>query len=65
MEGRRFNSQSSGRTNMTRYNGFTLRNSIAAALCALLFSTTCIVAAVGPANAAPHAHQTPVATPLA
>jgi hypothetical protein len=50
---------------MTRYNGFTLRGSIAAALCALLFSTTCIVAAVGPANAAPQVHQTPVATPLA
>jgi hypothetical protein len=51
--------------NMTRYNGFTVRNSIAAALCAFLFSTTCIVAAVGPANAAPQVHQTTVAAPLA
>ena len=50
---------------MTRYNGFTLKNSIAAALCAFLFSTTCIVAAVGPANAAPQAYQTSVAAPLA
>ena len=50
---------------MSRYNGFTLTNSIAAAVCALLFSTTCIVAAVGPANAAQQVHQTSVAAPLA
>jgi hypothetical protein len=51
--------------NMTRYKGFTVRNSIAAALCALLFSTTCIIAAVGPANAAPQVHQSPVTATLA
>jgi hypothetical protein len=50
---------------MTRYNGFTIQGSIAAAFCALLFSTTCIVAAVGPANAAPQVHQTSAAATLA
>jgi hypothetical protein len=50
---------------MTRYKGFTIQNSIAAAFCAFLFSTTCIIAAVGPANAAPQVHQTPVTATLA
>ena len=38
---------------MTRYNAFNIRHSIAALVCTVLFSTTCLVAAVGPARAAP------------
>ena len=37
---------------MNRYAPNSLRSSVAAALCTLVFSTTCIIGAVGPAQAA-------------
>ena len=37
---------------MNRYTPNTLRSKIAAALCTLVLSTTCIIGAVGPAQAA-------------
>ena len=58
---------------MNTYNGYNLRNSITAAFGSLaavtisiLFAATCLIGAVGPANAAttPQAH-TSIAMPLA
>jgi hypothetical protein len=50
---------------MSRYNGFNFRNSVAAILCTILFSTTCLVAAAGPVRAAPTASSVSVVAPLA
>jgi hypothetical protein len=50
---------------MSRYNGFNFRSSIAAILCTILFSTTCLVAAAGPVRAAPQASPVSVVAPLA
>ena len=37
---------------MNTYNGFSVRNSVTAVICTILFSATCLVGAVGPARAA-------------
>lgn len=37
---------------MNNYNPSNLRNSVAAAICTVLFSATCVIGAVGPAQAA-------------
>ena len=37
---------------MNRYTPNSLRSTVAAALCTLVFSATCIIGAVGPAKAA-------------
>jgi hypothetical protein len=37
---------------MNNYNPTSLRNSVAAAICTVLFSATCLIGAVGPAQAA-------------
>ena len=37
---------------MNRYTPNSLRSTVAAALCILVFSATCIIGAVGPAQAA-------------
>ena len=37
---------------MNRYTPNSLRSTVAAALCTLVFSATCIIGAVGPAQAA-------------
>ena len=37
---------------MNRYTPNSLRSTVAAALCTLVLSTTCIIGAVGPAQAA-------------
>ena len=37
---------------MNRYTPNNLRSTLAAALCTLIFSATCIIGAVGPAQAA-------------
>lgn len=44
---------------MNRYDPTSLRNSVAAAICTVLFSATCVIGAVGPAQAA----GTPIASP--
>lgn len=58
---------------MNTYNGFNLRDSVTAALGSLtavtfsiLFSATCLIGAVGPASATPHAQAaTSIVMPLA
>lgn len=51
---------------MNTYNGSSVRNSVAAVVCTVLFSATCLVGAVGPARAAsPAQNPTPVVLPLA
>lgn len=51
---------------MNNYNPKSLRNSVAAAICTALFSTTCIIGAIGPAQAAGNTPSpTPVIAPLA
>jgi hypothetical protein len=40
------------RPKMNNYNPSSLRNSVAAAICTVLFSATCLIGAVGPAQAA-------------
>lgn len=48
------------------YNGQNVRNSLIAAICTILFSSTCLIAAVGPAHAeAPIAHPMQIVVPLA
>ncbi len=36
---------------MNRYNPASIRSNIAAALCTIVFSATCLIGAVGPAQA--------------
>jgi hypothetical protein len=51
---------------MNNYNPSSLRNSVAAAICTVLFSATCTIGAVGPVQAAGTiASPAPVITPLA
>ncbi len=58
---------------MNTYNGFSLRDSVTAAIGSLtavtftvLFASTCLIGAVGPASAAPQAQApTSIAMPLA
>ena len=51
---------------MNSYNGSSIRNSVAAVICTVLFSATCLVGAVGPARAAtPAQSAAPVVLPLA
>lgn len=58
---------------MNTYNSFNLRDSITAAFfsmtavtCSILFAATCLIGAVGPANAAtPSQAQTSIVMPLA
>lgn len=44
---------------MNSYKPGNLRNSVAAAICTLLFSATCVIGAVGPAQAAGAATASP------
>jgi hypothetical protein len=54
------------RPKMNNYNPSSLRNSVAAAICTVLFSATCLIGAVGPAHAAgATASPAPVIAPLA
>lgn len=51
---------------MNSYNPSSLRNSVAAAICTVLFSATCLIGAVGPAQAAGTTlSPAPVIAPLA
>lgn len=51
---------------MNSYNPSSLRNSVAAAICTVLFSATCLIGAVGPAHAAgTTTSPAPVIVPLA
>ncbi len=51
---------------MNSYNPSSLRTSVAAAICTILFSATCLIGAVGPAQAAGSvASPAPVSLPLA
>ena len=50
---------------MNSYNPHSLRNSVAAAICTILFSATCLIGAVGPAQAGSIASPAPVTLPLA
>lgn len=50
---------------MSKYNGSSVRNSFQAALCAILFSATCVVGAVGPANADTRAQTHVIVSPNA
>ena len=51
---------------MSRYNGFDIRNSVAAAICAAMCTTTFVLAFITPVNAAPvAATPTAVTAPLA
>jgi hypothetical protein len=43
---------------MTNYNNFNIRNSVAAAICSVLFTVTCIVAVSAPVAAAQKAIAT-------
>jgi hypothetical protein len=54
------------RPKMNNYNPSSLRNSVAAAICTVLFSATCLIGAVGPAHAAgATASPAPIIAPLA
>ena len=44
---------------MNRTRTSNLRNSVAAAICTIIFSTTCLMAAAGPVRAASVADTTP------
>jgi hypothetical protein len=51
---------------MTGYNGFSFRNSLFAAICTVIFSSTLLLSAMGPVNAqAFEGGQAPVVRPLA
>lgn len=51
---------------MNRYDPANIRHSVAALICTLLFSTTCLVAAAGPVRAAQPADTSPrMVLPLA
>ena len=61
-----FKIKSIRRHKMNSYNPSSLRNSVAAAICTVLFSATCLIGAVGPAQAAgTTASPAPVIAPLA